>query len=76
MNDFINKLVFQHILAEPGLVALGVTLLHWADSIIFALLKLFGKDTLEAYADKLDAIIKARIDADAQKPSGPAAPPK
>lgn len=71
--DWINKLVMNHILAEPGAVALGVTVLHWADTIIFAALKFFPASTLDAYADKLDALIKSRIDADAKAPQGPVA---
>lgn len=79
MNDWLNNLVLHHILAEPGAVALIVTLLHWSDTIILALLKFFPKDKLEAYTDQIDAIVKARIEKDSEIPASPTAleqPPK
>ena len=71
MNDWLNNLVMHHLLAEPGAVAAIVTLLHWSDSIILFALRFFSKDKLEDYLDKLNGIVKARIEKDAAVPPKP-----
>ena len=75
MNDFINNLVLKHILGEPGVVGFGVLVLTQIDHVIFFALKFFRKATIEDWADRLDAMIKARIEKDADAPAPPPAKP-
>lgn len=77
--DWINKLVMQHVLAEPGIVAVLAYALGRVDDLIFFALRFVDAATLDAYVDRLDAIVKARINKDAANPpppAAPAAPPK
>lgn len=63
--DWINTLVMNHILAEPGAVAIGVAFLAKIDDVILFLLRFFDAQTIKDELDRLDALAKARVDKDA-----------
>ena len=60
---------FTNHVAEPGVVAAITLFITQVDHVIFFALKFFSKQVLEDWADRLDAMIKARIEKDSQKPS-------
>ena len=77
MNALINRIVLDHVLAEPGVVALiafGMgAVAHargYVDSVLLIVLKFVPAETVKAYLDEADAEAKAEVDkeAAAQKP--------
>lgn len=63
--DIINKIVFNHIMAEPGVVAAVAVFLAKIDDVILFLLRFFDAQTIKDELDRLAAMAKARVDKDA-----------
>lgn len=63
--DFINKLVFNHILAEPGIVAAVAIAVARIDSIILFALRFFSAQTIKDELDRLDELAKKEVDKEA-----------
>lgn len=63
--DLINKIVFNHVIAEPGVVAVVAYGLGRIDDIILFALRFFSPDTIKSELDRLDGLAKARVDKDA-----------
>lgn len=69
--DWFNKLVLNHVLAEPGAVAAAAVVLAKIDDIILFALRYFDAQTIKDELDRLDALAKARVDQDAAKVKPP-----
>ena len=69
--DLLKKIALEHILAEPGAVAVIAYALGRVDDIILFTLRFFPAATIKAELDTLDALAKARVDADAAKAPKP-----
>ena len=66
--DFIDKIVLNHVLKSPSLVALSVAALVYIDRGIMLALKYFSAAQIDAAIDEAAAVAKARVDKDAQAP--------
>lgn len=63
--DFFQKLILNHVLAEPGVVAVISVLVSKIDMVILFALRYFDAQTIKDELDRLDEIIKAEVDKEA-----------
>lgn len=73
--DSINNVIWNHVLAEPGVAAALAAFVFNIDRVILFSLRFFSPETLKAEVDRIDAAVKARIDKDAAQANVPPAPP-
>lgn len=60
--DLINKLVWQHILAEPGIIAGIAVFFTNIDRIILFALRFFSPETIKTELDRINAAAKKEVD--------------
>lgn len=65
MSSIIHNIIINHVMAEPGVVALVAVCIARIDSAIIFALRFFPPQTIKDELDRLDALAKAEVDKDA-----------
>ena len=68
MNDLIKKIVIDHVLAEPGIVAVIAAAVTNIDRLIAFALRFVPAATLKAELDRIDKLADAEVDKVAAQP--------